>query len=427
MGADTDYHPVTGPSARQRRTRAVTLVVGARRPGLWRGLASSSCGFGRHSANQSMMNSTKCRDKKRSAYPLESDWERPGHRHLELRIVYGWLAEPDPYGVQLCKVRLGQLRVPLAQIVDRLVHPSGHILIGRVKHTTPIDVTKELVPSLREEFFVGHQHLPMSETGPGTPAPGFDYPFQPCNLTDAPWSANQPGGEKLGGQIPSPLPMLVTDCLAPDAVILEVFRHRFPALAEVIGVELRLASFSPNIEEGRDSSFAHFSPEGVPVALGDPMPVHLGSMSMSLQAGPDEPDNASFPRVPLGTRESCRESTRTWLPPLTHQARLSNMRIPSVSPTIRCAEDAVARGASAEATASGGTFACLGKGRENSLSERRELALGEAQRGSDGPPGEGILIRDREETELPAKVRLAASAGAVVSVRSLRGRGVPTN
>ncbi len=94
---------------------------------------------------------------------------RLGHRHLGLGIVYGWLAEPDSYSVQFCEVRLGQLRIPLAQIVDGLVHPSGHIFIGRVEHTTPIDVTEELIPSLRKELFVVHQHLQCQKQDRGRP------------------------------------------------------------------------------------------------------------------------------------------------------------------------------------------------------------------------------------------------------------------
>jgi N-methylhydantoinase B len=69
-----------------------------------------------------------------------------------------------------------------------------------------------------------------------------------------------------------------------DAVTLEVYRHLFTALAEEMGASLRRASFSPNIKERRDYSCALFDAEGVAVALGDHMPVHLGAMPMSVQA-----------------------------------------------------------------------------------------------------------------------------------------------
>ena len=70
----------------------------------------------------------------------------------------------------------------------------------------------------------------------------------------------------------------------PDAVTLEVYRHLFTALAEEMGASLRRASFSPNIKERRDYSCALFAPDGVAVALGDHMPVHLGAMPMSVEA-----------------------------------------------------------------------------------------------------------------------------------------------
>jgi hypothetical protein len=70
----------------------------------------------------------------------------------------------------------------------------------------------------------------------------------------------------------------------PDAVTLEVYRHLFTALAEEMGASLRRASFSPNIKERRDYSCALFDADGVAVALGDHMPVHLGAMPMSVEA-----------------------------------------------------------------------------------------------------------------------------------------------
>jgi N-methylhydantoinase B len=75
-----------------------------------------------------------------------------------------------------------------------------------------------------------------------------------------------------------------SDGTGPDAVTLEVYRHLFTALAEEMGASLRRASFSPNIKERRDYSCALFDAQGVAVALGDHMPVHLGAMPMSVEA-----------------------------------------------------------------------------------------------------------------------------------------------
>ncbi len=69
-----------------------------------------------------------------------------------------------------------------------------------------------------------------------------------------------------------------------DPVELEVFKHLFHAIAEEMGAALRRTAFSPNIKERRDYSCAVFSGEGDVLAMGDHMPVHLGSMPMSVHA-----------------------------------------------------------------------------------------------------------------------------------------------
>jgi len=69
-----------------------------------------------------------------------------------------------------------------------------------------------------------------------------------------------------------------------DPVELEVFKHLFHAIAEEMGAALRRTAFSPNIKERRDYSCAVFNGEGEVLAMGDHMPVHLGSMPMSVHA-----------------------------------------------------------------------------------------------------------------------------------------------
>ncbi len=69
-----------------------------------------------------------------------------------------------------------------------------------------------------------------------------------------------------------------------DPSRLEVFRHQFTALAKEHGAALRRTAYSSNIKERRDYSCALFDGRGRMVALGDPMPVHLGAMPMSVRA-----------------------------------------------------------------------------------------------------------------------------------------------
>ena len=72
--------------------------------------------------------------------------------------------------------------------------------------------------------------------------------------------------------------------MAQDAVELPVFHHLFHSIAEEMGATLRRTAFSPNIKERRDYSCALFDAAGQVLAMGDHMPVHLGSMPMSVRA-----------------------------------------------------------------------------------------------------------------------------------------------
>src|ERR1700691_4016650 len=73
-----------------------------------------------------------------------------------------------------------------------------------------------------------------------------------------------------------------------DPVELEIFKHLYHSIAEEMGAALRRTAFSPNIKERRDYSCAVFDCNGDVIAMGDHMPVHLGSMPMSVRAIIDE-------------------------------------------------------------------------------------------------------------------------------------------
>ena len=70
----------------------------------------------------------------------------------------------------------------------------------------------------------------------------------------------------------------------PDPVMLEVFNNLFRAIAEQMGVTLQNTSSSVNIKERLDFSCAVFDAQGLLVANAPHIPVHLGSMSESVQA-----------------------------------------------------------------------------------------------------------------------------------------------
>lgn len=70
----------------------------------------------------------------------------------------------------------------------------------------------------------------------------------------------------------------------PDPTRLEIFKNLFHSVAEEMGAALRRVAFSPNIKERRDYSCAVFDSAGQVLAMGDHMPVHLGSMPASVAA-----------------------------------------------------------------------------------------------------------------------------------------------
>jgi N-methylhydantoinase B len=70
----------------------------------------------------------------------------------------------------------------------------------------------------------------------------------------------------------------------PDATRLEIFKNIFHSISEEMGAALRRSAFSPNVKERRDYSCAVYDGAGQVLAMGDHMPVHLGSMPASVAA-----------------------------------------------------------------------------------------------------------------------------------------------
>ena len=69
-----------------------------------------------------------------------------------------------------------------------------------------------------------------------------------------------------------------------NPILLEVFKNRFSSISEEMGVTLNRTAFSPNIKERRDSSCAIFDRDGAMIAQAAHIPVHLGSMPMSVKS-----------------------------------------------------------------------------------------------------------------------------------------------
>jgi N-methylhydantoinase B/oxoprolinase/acetone carboxylase alpha subunit len=70
----------------------------------------------------------------------------------------------------------------------------------------------------------------------------------------------------------------------PVPLVVGVFRDLFVAVTEEMGVVLQRTAHSPNIVERRDYSCALYDGESRTLAMGDHMPVHLGSMPLAVAA-----------------------------------------------------------------------------------------------------------------------------------------------
>ncbi len=69
-----------------------------------------------------------------------------------------------------------------------------------------------------------------------------------------------------------------------NPILLEVFKNRFSSIAEEMGAILQRTGFSANIKERKDFSCAVFDGNGDMIAQAAHIPVHLGSMPMSVKS-----------------------------------------------------------------------------------------------------------------------------------------------
>jgi len=73
-----------------------------------------------------------------------------------------------------------------------------------------------------------------------------------------------------------------------NPILLEVFKNRFVSISEEMGVTLVRTAYSPNIKERRDSSCAIFNANGEMIEQAAHIPVHLGSMPLSVKSAINE-------------------------------------------------------------------------------------------------------------------------------------------
>ncbi len=85
---------------------------------------------------------------------------------------------------------------------------------------------------------------------------------------------------------------MTSDETVIDPIRLEVIKNRFTSLTGEMGAVLMRTAFSPNIKERRDFSCALFDRRGEMVAQAAHIPVHLGSMPLSVAAALSRSDLA---------------------------------------------------------------------------------------------------------------------------------------
>lgn len=103
-------------------------------------------------------------------------------------------------------------------------------------------------------------------------------------LVDPGWRARITAGGDIVLDRATPRPQRYAIGTQADPVMLEIFNNLFMSIAEQMGYRLQNTSYSVNIKERLDFSCAIFDARGDLVANAPHIPVHLGSMSASIQA-----------------------------------------------------------------------------------------------------------------------------------------------
>jgi 5-oxoprolinase (ATP-hydrolysing) len=106
-----------------------------------------------------------------------------------------------------------------------------------------------------------------------------------CTVLEVGWQARlaEGGSLVLERRQPAVGSPALAQADAHDPLQAELFRHRFMAIAEQMGEQLRQSSRSVNIRERLDFSCALFDATGALVANAPHIPVHLGSMGDSVR------------------------------------------------------------------------------------------------------------------------------------------------
>ncbi|MBW4576095.1 MAG: hydantoinase B/oxoprolinase family protein [Aphanothece sp. CMT-3BRIN-NPC111] len=196
------------------------------------------------------------------------------------RQRYGFIVEDKALIVEAVSVEVvGKNDVPEELIIQRRSDkpPSPvatvQMYTAEAWHDTPVYQRQDLQPGDR----ITAPALIIEATGTNVIEPGWQAELTPRNHLILNKTQNfLTQNSKLKTQN--------SKLSNPDPVMLEIFNNLFRAIAEQMGITLQNTSSSVNIKERLDFSCAIFDQQGQLVANAPHIPVHLGSMSESVQA-----------------------------------------------------------------------------------------------------------------------------------------------
>ena len=125
-----------------------------------------------------------------------------------------------------------------------------------------------------------------ADLAPGMRLPGPALVIEPHQtiVVEAGWALAVTGRDHILLDRVEPLRPAAAVGTTADPVLLEVFNNLFMSVAEQMGLTLQNTAYSVNIKERLDFSCAVFDRTGALVANAPHMPVHLGSMDMSVRS-----------------------------------------------------------------------------------------------------------------------------------------------
>ncbi|MGJ3249650.1 MAG: hydantoinase B/oxoprolinase family protein [Elainellaceae cyanobacterium] len=201
------------------------------------------------------------------------------------RQRYGFVMSKKPLIVEAASVEaVGHMPIPEEPTIDDRragpPKPSATVRVYTAEswHETPVFERDRLSPG----FPITGPAIIIESTGTNVIEPGWQAEITAKNhLVLKKSAANIQSSTQPSQTDTQNIPTLSN---SPDPVMLEIFNNLFMAIAEQMGFTLQNTSYSVNIKERLDFSCAIFDGNGQLVANAPHIPVHLGSMSESVQS-----------------------------------------------------------------------------------------------------------------------------------------------